>query len=96
MGSPGKNTGVGSHSLLQGIFLTQGSNSGLLHCRQFLYRLSHQGSPFKVNNECQDAKYSGKFSALILLDQSAIFDIIGSWRFLLLFIFFLAISGNTF
>ena len=32
--SPGKNTGVGSHSLLQGIFSTQGSNPGLLHCRQ--------------------------------------------------------------
>ena len=32
--SPGQNTGVGSHSLLQGIFLTQGSNSGLPHCRQ--------------------------------------------------------------
>ena len=42
---PGKNTGVGSHSLLQGIFLTQGSNLGLLHCRQILYHLSHQGSP---------------------------------------------------
>ena len=43
--SPGKNTGVGSHSLLQGIFLTQGSNLGLLHYRQILYHLSHQGSP---------------------------------------------------
>ena len=42
---PGKNTGVGSHSLLQGIFPTQGSNLGLLHCRQILYHLSHQGSP---------------------------------------------------
>ena len=39
--SPGKNTGVGCHSLLQGIFLTQGSNLGLLHCRQILYRLRH-------------------------------------------------------
>ena len=39
--SPGKNTGVGSHSLLQGIFLTQGSNLCLLHCRQILYHLSH-------------------------------------------------------
>ena len=37
----GKNTGVGCHSLLQGIFLTQGSNLGLLHCRQILYHLSH-------------------------------------------------------
>ena len=43
--SPGKNTGVGCHALLQGIFLTQGSNLGLPHCRQILYRLSHQGSP---------------------------------------------------
>ena len=43
--SPGKNLGVGSHSLLQEIFLTQGSDPGLLHCRQILYHLSHQGSP---------------------------------------------------
>ena len=42
---PGKSTGVGFHFLLQGIFLTQGSNPGLLHCRQTLYPLSHQGSP---------------------------------------------------
>ena len=41
----GKSTGVGCHFLLQGIFPTQGSNPGLLHCRQTLYRLSHQGSP---------------------------------------------------
>ena len=40
--SPGKNTGVGCHALLQGIFPTQGL--GLLHCRQILYCLSHQGS----------------------------------------------------
>ena len=43
--SPGKNTGVGCRALLQGIFPTQGSNPGLLHCRQILYHLSHQGSP---------------------------------------------------
>ena len=41
--SPGKNTGVGSHSLRHGIFLTQGSNPGLLHCRQILYHLSYWG-----------------------------------------------------
>ena len=35
--SPGKNTGVGCHALLQGIFLTQGSNLSLLHCRWILY-----------------------------------------------------------
>ena len=40
---PGKNTRVGCHFLLQGIFLTQGSNLGLLLCRQILYHLSHQG-----------------------------------------------------
>ena len=38
---PGKNTGVGCHSLLQGIVLTQGSNRSLLHCRWILYHLSH-------------------------------------------------------
>ena len=44
MDSPGKNTGVGCHFLLQGIFHTQGSNPSLLHYRQILYDLSHQGS----------------------------------------------------
>ena len=43
--SAGKNTQVGFHFLLQGIFPTQGSNPGLLHCRQILYCLNHQGSP---------------------------------------------------
>ena len=43
--SPGKNPGVGSHSLLQGIFPTQGSNLSLLHCRWILYHLSHHESP---------------------------------------------------
>jgi len=40
-----------SHSLLQGIFPTQGSNPGLPHCRQILYPLSHQGSPRKTHIE---------------------------------------------
>ena len=39
--SPGQNTGVGSLSLLQGVFPTQGLNPGLLHCRWILYQLSH-------------------------------------------------------
>ena len=43
--SLGQNTGVGSLSLLQGIFPTQGSNSGLWHCRWILYQLSHKRSP---------------------------------------------------
>ena len=38
---------VASHSLLQGVFPTQESSPGLLHCRKILYRLSHQGSPIK-------------------------------------------------
>ena len=41
--SPGQNTGVGSLSLLQGIFPTQGSNQGLLYCRKILYQLSYKG-----------------------------------------------------
>ena len=41
----GHPSGVGSHSLLQGIFLTQESNHGFLYCRRILYLLSHQGSP---------------------------------------------------
>ena len=55
--SPGKNTGVGSHSLLQGIFLMQGLNLHLLHCRQILYHLSHGESPSRVKpfvNSCSD------------------------------------------
>ena len=44
--SPGKNTGVGCHALLQGIFPTQGSNPGLPHCMQILYHLCHQGNPW--------------------------------------------------
>ena len=41
--SPSQHTGVGSHSFLQGIFPTQGSNPGLLHCKWILYQLSHKG-----------------------------------------------------
>ena len=46
--SPGQNTGVGSLSLLQGIFPTQGSNPCLLHCRWILYQLSYEGSPIPL------------------------------------------------
>ena len=49
--SPGQNTGVGNLSLLQGIFPTQESNWGLLHCRQILYQLSYQGSLKKGQDE---------------------------------------------
>ena len=43
--SPGQNTGVGSLSLLQRNFPTQGLNPALTHCRQILNQLSHKGSP---------------------------------------------------
>ena len=43
--SPGQNTGVGSLSLVQGMFPTPGLNPGLPHCRQIPYQLSYQGSP---------------------------------------------------
>ena len=43
--SPGQNARVGSLSILQGIFPTQGSNPGLSHCRRILNQLSYQGSP---------------------------------------------------
>ena len=46
--SPGQYTGVGRLSLLQGIFPTQHSNWGLLHCRQILYQLSYQARPKDV------------------------------------------------
>ena len=39
MDSPGKSTGVGCHFLFQGTFPTQGSNPGLLHCRQMLFTI---------------------------------------------------------
>ena len=61
--SPGKNTGVGCHFLLQRIFLTQGLNPGLLHCRQMLYHLSHQGSP---RSKCLLISWLQSPSAVIL------------------------------
>ena len=47
--SPGKNSGVGCHFLLQGIFPIQELNPGLLHCRQIPYHLSPQGSAIPVD-----------------------------------------------
>ena len=51
--SPGKNTRVGYHSILQGIFAIQGSNLDILHCRQILYHLSHQRSLWTVKGMTQ-------------------------------------------
>ena len=56
----GQNTGVGSHSLLQGILPILGSNPGLPHCRRILYQLSHKGSPGIL--ECIAHPFSSKSS----------------------------------
>ena len=58
--SPGENPGVGSLSLLQGIFPIQGSNPGLTCCRQILYQLSHSGGPRIL--ECVAYAFSSRSS----------------------------------
>ena len=69
--SSGQNTGVGSLSLLQGIFPTQGSNPGLPHCRWILYYLSHKGSPRILQwvaysfSSSSSSEYSGLISFTI-------------------------------
>ena len=68
--SPGKNTGVGCHALLQGIFPTQQSNPDLPHCRQIPYRLSHQGSPRIL--ECVACRFSTGTSPGIELGSPAL------------------------
>ena len=63
-----KNTGLGSHSLLQGIFSSQGLNPGLLHCRQLLYCLSHQGSPWvRQDFSCSGFPSLGHFGPMVIL-----------------------------
>ena len=68
--SPGKNIRVDCHALLQGIFPTQELNPGLLHCRQILYCLSHQGNPLSYlpnPTDCHSQKfYTGE---IYLLDE---------------------------
>ena len=75
--SLGQNTGVGSPSLLQGIFPTQESNWGLLHCRQILNQLSYRGSPFHLNSSIwkifsseflQNISFKAHFPATNLID----------------------------
>ena len=71
--SPDQDTGVGSLSLLQRIFPTQGSNPSLLHCRQILYQLSHNGSPslreLKVNSS-EVALQTPKVSEAVITEQN--------------------------
>ena len=63
-----RNTGVVSHDLLPGIFPTQGLNPGLLHCRQILYRLSHQQSPRSHAKSVIPVKDSFKNWCLLYFD----------------------------
>ena len=65
--SPGKNTGMDCHSLLQGILPTQGTNPHLLYCRQILYYLSHQGSPNTYMFTSNPASLSGPYILLQML-----------------------------
>ena len=64
---PGKNTGVGCHFLLQGIFLTQGLNPGLPHSRQMLYHLSHPGSQESWSKQGNYRKTSTSASLTMLI-----------------------------
>ena len=64
--SPGQNIGVGSLSLLQGIFPTQGSNPGPLYCRRILYQLSHKGSPRYANDTTLMAEGKEELKSLLM------------------------------
>ena len=87
--SPCQNTGVGSLSLLQGIFPTQVWNRGLSHCRRILYQLSHKGSPLTPKKKSLKNKRTAiisdlrkvmvtltfNFMCIYLLNLSGTFDI---------------------
>ena len=75
--SPGKNTGVGCHSLLQGIFLIQGSSLGLLHCSQILYHLRLQGNLQKRRSE-RGGQQGPDHVGLQSYDKDLILGVIGS------------------
>ena len=63
--SPGQNSGVGSHSLLQWIFATQGSNPGFPHCRWILYQLSQEGSQQgQLTNTKDNSSSLGKLTSV--------------------------------
>ena len=65
--SPGQNTGVGSHSLRQGIFPTQGLNPGLPLCRRILYKLSHKESPIILVVNMKDFRRRLKHLSFLFL-----------------------------
>ena len=78
--SPGQNTGVGSPSLLQWIFLTQGSNRGLPRCRQILYQLSHQGNPVHISSlikisDCRLFVNNSSYLGVVVIDSAAFWSV---------------------
>ena len=68
--SPGQNTGVGSLSLFQGIFPTQGLNPGLLHCRQILYQLNSEGMLRTSTNYYHKEDVGHIYNGLLCLSKS--------------------------
>ena len=63
---PGKNTGVGCHYLLQGVFLTQESNPGFLQCKQILHHLSYQGVEIEWWKTDSDSLHSERLVLILL------------------------------
>ena len=74
--SPGQNTGVGSLSLLQGTFLTQGLNPGLPHCRQIPYQLSHKGNHFL---KCCSKHVKSIFHSIVIKGKESNFEMDSPW-----------------
>ena len=79
MNSPGQNTGVGSLSLLQGIFPTQILNPGIPHCRGILYQLRNKGSPIpkkdnvkECSNYCTIALISHASNVMLKILQASL------------------------
>ena len=79
--SPGKNTGMGCHSLLQGIFLTQGSNTCLLHSRQILYHLSYKGSSNEVKSKLKKKKKVPKDNLACMIKKQETFWVLLTYCF---------------
>ena len=78
--SPGKNTGVGCHALFQGIFPSQGLNPGFSHCKQILYQLSYQESPFHLQfSSVQLLSRVRLFATLWITERQASLSITNSW-----------------
>ena len=77
--SSGKNTGVGCHTLLQGVFPTQALNPGLLHCRRILYCLSHKGSPYMYIHMHKEIYYKNLNCVIMETDKSGEPQLAG-WR----------------